>query len=126
MVMLVAASSDRFRAVFSLGPAAVGWQYGGKYIYCDPKDEKEVELRSPMEWLHCVKIPTYVLEGSESENWEGAAVVMSNNNYNPQIRFIQVPGHDHFSVISPITELIAAQIINKKIDLTPETVQGLK
>ena len=36
MVMLVGACSDRFRAIFSLGPVAAAAQYGGDFVYCDP------------------------------------------------------------------------------------------
>lgn len=126
LVMLVAASSDRFRAVFSLGPVATAQQYGGRYTYCDPDDEREMDLRTPIAWLHCVKSPMYVMEGAESENWAGASLVMSRFNRNPQIRFYPVPGHDHFNVIAPLTELIASQIIEGEVNITPQKIQNLR
>lgn len=126
LVMLVAASSDRYRAVFSLGPVATARQYGGRYVYCDPNDEREMDLRTPIAWLHCVKSPMYVMEGAESENWRGASLIMARHNKNPQIRFIPVPGHDHFNVIAPLTELIASQIIRGDVMITPELVQDLR
>ncbi len=126
LVMLVAASTDRFRAIFSLGPVATAQQYGGRYIYCDPNDEREIELRSPVAWLHCVKSPMYVMEGAESENWTGASLVMSRFNRNPQIRFFPVPGHDHFNVIAPLTELFASQIIQGEVNITPQMIQNLR
>ncbi|MFO1006461.1 MAG: prolyl oligopeptidase family serine peptidase [Planctomycetaceae bacterium] len=126
LVMLVAASSDRYRAVFSLGPVATAQQYGGRFIYCDFNDAREIELRSPVAWLHCVKSPMYVMEGAESENWRGASLIMSQHNKNPQIRFIPVPGYDHFNVIAPLTELIASQIIHGEVNITPQLVQNLR
>lgn len=125
LVMLVAASSDRFRAVFSLGPVATARQYGGQFIYCDPNDDQEIEFRTPMAWLHCVKTPMYVMEGAESENWSGASLIMSRFNKNPQIHFLPIPGHDHFNVIAPLTELIAGQIIKGEVNITPQVVQDL-
>ena len=37
MVMLVGECSDRYRAIFALGPVAAQ-QYGGEMVYCDPGD----------------------------------------------------------------------------------------
>jgi dienelactone hydrolase len=125
MVMVVAACTDRYRAIFSLGPVAAAGQYGGDYLYCDLNDEKELELRSPILWLHSVKSPLYVFEGAEHGNWESIQL-MVNQNGNPQIQFFQVPGHDHFSVIAPLSEKLAEQIVAGQVNVTPQTVQGLQ
>lgn len=125
LVMLVGECSDRYRAIFALGPVAAPSQYGGEYVYCDPNDEREMELRSPILWLHCVKSPMYVLEGADNGNWNGGIDVMLAQNTNPQIQFIQVPGHDHFSVIAPLTELLARQVVTGRINITPQSVQNL-
>lgn len=125
MVMLVGACSDRYRAIFSLGPVAAATQYGGNMVYCDPNDEQEMVLRSPLYWMHCVNSPMYVLEG-ERGNWDGAIDIMAKNNSNPQIQFFKIPGHDHFTVIAPLAEKLAEQIVSGQVNLTPETVQGLR
>lgn len=125
MVMLVGACSDRFRAIFSLGPVAAAVQYGGEYVYCNPADKKEMALRSPIFWLHCMKTPTYVFEGAENGNWD-AVQMMLDKNSDPNIRFFKIPGHDHFSVIAPIAEKLADQIVKGQVDLTPQTLQGLR
>lgn len=119
MVMLVGACSDRFRAIFSLGPVAAAEQYGGDYVYCDPKDEDEMRLRSPIYWMHCVKSPMYVFEG-EDGNWDGAIEIMADENSNPMIQFLKIPGHDHFSVIAPLAEMLASQIVAGQINVTQE------
>jgi dienelactone hydrolase len=126
LVMLVGACTDRYRAIFSLGPVAAAQQYGGDFIYCDPKDEREVRLRSPIYWLHCVKSPLYVFEGEEDGNWQGAIEVMARDNRNPRIQFFQVPRLNHFSVIAPVTEKLAAQIVQGQVSVTREMVQGLR
>lgn len=125
MVMLVGACSDRYRAIFSLGPVASADQYGGDYIYCDTYDENEIALRSPIAWLHSVRSPMYVFEGAEGGNWDSAAE-MKRANENPFIHFFKVPGHNHFSVIAPLTEMLAKQIVEGEIDVTPESLRRLR
>ncbi len=125
MVMLVGACTDRFRAVFALGPVAAAAQYGGEYVYCNPNNESEMVLRSPLYWLHCVKSPMYVFEGAENGNWD-AIQNMVDENSNSEVQFFKVPGHDHFSVIAPLTEKLATQIVAGKIKITQQTVQGLR
>jgi dienelactone hydrolase len=124
MVMVVAECSDRYKAVFALGPVAVASQYGGDFIYCDPLDQREIALRSPLPWLHCVKSPLYVFEGASRGNWD-AIQLMADANTNPQIHFFKVPGHDHFSIIAPLAEKLAAQIVQGQINITEQTVRGL-
>lgn len=125
MVMLVAACSDRYRAVFALGPVASAIQYGGDYVYCKASDKKEMILRSPIFWLHCVETPLYVFEGARNGNWD-AIQLMVDQNSNPNIRFFKVPGHDHFSVIAPLTERLADQIVSGQINITQDMVRGLR
>ena len=125
MVMLVGACSDRFRAVFSLGPVADSGQYGGDFVYCDPNDENEMVLRSPLYWLHCVKSPMYVFEGAKNGNWDSVQLMVDENS-NPNIQFFKVPGHDHFSVIAPLTEKLADQIVKGQVNVTQLSLQGLR
>ena len=125
MVMVVGACSDRYRAIFSLGPVAAAGQYGGDYVYCDLNNDKEIALRSPIFWLHCVKSPMYVFEGAENGNWD-AIQLMVDENANPRIQFFKVPGHDHFSVIAPLTEKLADQIVKGKINVTQQDLQRLR
>ncbi len=125
MVMMVGACSDRFRAIFSLGPVAAANQYGGEYVYCDINNEKEIELRSPIFWLDCVKSPMYVFEGARNGNWD-AVKIMADTNTNPKIKFFKVPGNDHFSVIAPLVEKLAGQIVDGNVDVSQQTVSNLK
>ena len=125
MVMIVGACTDRYRAIFALGPVASPAQYGGDYLYCDPNNEKEVALRSPILWLHSVTSPMYVFEGAANGNWD-AVQLMVDRNANPAVQFFKVPGHDRFSVIAPLTEKLAAQIVKGQINVTQETLLGLR
>lgn len=124
LAMLVGECSDRYKAIFAFGPVAGVVQYGGEYMYCDLNDQKELELRSPLFWLHCVKSPMFVFEGANQGNWDGSIEVMAKENPNPLIQFWKVPGHDHFSVITPITESLAPQIMEGEIDVSQDMVDG--
>lgn len=125
MAMLVGEYSDRYRAVFALGPVAAANHYGGEYLYCDPNDDEEVRLRSPVFWLHGVKSPMYVFEGGERGNWESIQL-MANENSNPNIQFFKIPGHDHFSIIAPLAELLAEQIVAGAVNVTEQDIKELR
>lgn len=125
LVMLVGACTDRYRAIFALGPVAMANQYGGRFIYCDPTNKREIDLRSPMLWMHCMKKPLYVFEGAKNGNWD-AIQAMLDKNSNPNIQFFQIPGHDHFSVIAPLTEKLAERIVLGDLKITSQDLQGLK
>ncbi len=125
MVMLVGACSDRYRAIFSLGPVAHAAHYGGDLVYCDPNDEKEMSLRSPIYWLHCIKTPTYVFEGALNGNWDSIRT-MSEANANPQVQFFRIPGHDHFTIIAPLAELLAKQIVEGRVSISQQSVDSLQ
>ena len=125
LAMLVGAYSDRYRAVFSLGPVAKADHYQGDYVYCNTHNQEEMALRSPILWLDSVKSPMYVFEGGRNGNWISIQM-MDRQNTNAKIEFHKVPGKDHFSVIAPVTEMLADQIVQGKLHLTHETVQGLR
>jgi alpha/beta superfamily hydrolase len=124
MVMLVGACSDRYSAIFSLGPVAAAVQYGGDYVYCDPNNKVEMVLRSPLLWMHCVKTPMFVFEGADNGNWD-AIQLMVNRNTNTSIQFFRIPGHDHFSIIAPLSERLADQVVRGQLNVTTQSLQGL-
>lgn len=125
MVMLMGAYSHRYKAIFSLGPVASPAQYGGDFMYCDTNNDKEVQLRSPLFWLDGVQTPMYVLEGGNRGNWS-AIQMMASRNRNDRIKFLKAPRHDHFSVIAPVAELLAKQIIQGDVNITETMVQRLR
>ncbi len=110
LVMLAAAASDRFRAVFSFGPADDVSAYPPEYIPFDTFGKREVELRSPNRWLHSVKTPLFVFEGTVEGNL-GALEAMKQSSTNPKIHFHPVKGATHFSILAPTTRLLAAKVL---------------
>ena len=102
--LLAAASSDgAFRAVFAIGAVDDPALYGAKAIVYDTTDPEERRLRAPGEWLHAVRDPTYVMEGELGTKGADSIRRMRSNSENPYVRFMNVPGLDHFSVLRPAT-----------------------
>ncbi len=111
LVMLVAASTDRFRAVFSFGPVDNVQVYSAQYLPFDTSNPKEIELRSPGRWLHSVRRPLFVFEGTERTRNLRALQTMAQASTNPMIRFFTVKGANHFSTLAPTNEIIAAKVL---------------
>jgi alpha/beta superfamily hydrolase len=109
LAMLVAASSDRFRAVFAFGPVDDVGGYPEQYLPFDTGNPKEIELRSPIVWLGGIKSPTFVIEGERGN--ADSLDEMKRTNTNAATRFLTVRGADHFSVLAPVNRLIAKKII---------------
>jgi hypothetical protein len=115
LVLLAAASTDRFRAVFSFGPVATVGGYGDSLPF-DISNRKELELRSPILWLGSIRCLTFVLEGADQPGNLGALEQMSRASRNPLVRFHPVKGVSHFSILGPVTKLVADSILR---DLGP-------
>ncbi len=126
MVMLVGAYSDRYRGIFSLGPVASVKQYGGDFVYFDIDDnnKREWKLRSPIHWLHSIKNPMFVFEG-EYGNIDSIQF-MAERNHNPNIKFFELSGYDHFNAIAPVTEILAEQIVEGQVNVTQQTLEELR
>ena len=111
LALLVAETSDRFRAIFSFGPAHDVRGYGSEFVPFDKSDPREAELRSPSPWLNSVKTPTFLFEGTLHPGNIAALTAMARSTKNPQLHFIPAQGANHFSVLAPVTGLIAQKIL---------------
>jgi acetyl esterase/lipase len=110
LVLLVAAASDRFRAVFSFGPVDDLHNYGLEFLPFDTANDREFELRAPARWLHSIKKPTFVFEGTEQSNIDSLNAI-SRLSTNPLVHSHPVNGANHFSILYPMTRLIARKIL---------------
>jgi acetyl esterase/lipase len=110
LALLVAECSDRFRAVFSFGPVADPAGYGPAELPFNLADAEERKLRSPGLWLDSIKDRTFVFEGTAQGNLS-SLLAMKRGCTNPLVSFHPVPGGDHFSVLKPLTKLIATKIV---------------
>jgi acetyl esterase/lipase len=111
LVMLVAECPNRFRAVFAFGPVADVRGYGEENLPFDLANREEAALRAPGRWLQGVAVPTFVFEGNGRRGNLGELTAMARANRNPSIHFHPVKGGDHFSILQPVSRLVAAKIL---------------
>jgi dipeptidyl aminopeptidase/acylaminoacyl peptidase len=110
LALLVAESTDRFRGIFSFGPASDVSHYESQFLPFDTSNPREIEVRSPGRWLSSVRSPTFVFEGTERGNLS-ALEAMQRASANPLIHFHPVRRADHFSILAPTNGLIARKIL---------------
>ena len=109
LALLVAASTDKYRAVFSFGPNHDVSGYLGDYLPFNTRDPREIALRSPGLWLHSIRCRTFVFEGTTGiPNYLGSLEDMKAKSKNPAISFYPIRNGDHFNILAPINEKIAA------------------
>lgn len=111
LVFLVAACTNRFRAVFSFGPAHDVRGYGDEYLPFDTTNPRELELRAPGHWVHSLQCPVFVFEGTEQPANARALIALHRASRNPLLRLHPVKGADHFSVLAPVTRLVAGKVL---------------
>lgn len=109
LALLVAESRPAgIRGVVAFGPIDDVREYGDR---CVPggADEREWQARSPEIYASTITIPTWIVEG-ENGNARGARHIRNAGGSAP-IETLLVPGRDHFSVLAPGTEVVAAAIL---------------
>ncbi len=111
-VLLAAEVTKRFRGVFSFGPVGEASDYGGQFFYADLNDPTEVRLRSPIHWLGSVASPVFVFEGAAQGNVDSLDALSAESS-NPLLHFYKVPGRTHFSILAPVTAVIARKIVGE-------------
>jgi dienelactone hydrolase len=109
LALLVAASTDRFRAVFSFGPADDVANYGTDRLPFDTSNRREFELRAPVRWLHSIRCPVFVFEG-EKGNLRSLQALASTST-NPLVHCYPIKGADHFSILAPLNRLLAGKVL---------------
>jgi acetyl esterase/lipase len=111
LALLAAESTDRFRAVFSFGPVADIRNYGTQDLPFDTSDEREYGLRSPAFWMDSIRSPVFVFEGTEDPSNLVSLQAMARVSRNPAVHFYAARGATHFSILAPLTSLIARKIL---------------
>lgn len=107
--LLAAEYMDKFRSVFCFGAVDQIKYHNNTQFTFDLNNEEEFMMRSPVFWLQDVKTPTFLIEGIDgnSVNLKNMQKKSSNENISCYI----VDGADHFSILAPITELLAEKIL---------------
>lgn len=117
--LLAAEYTDQFRAVFCFGAVDEIKYHNKSQFTFDTSNPEEFAMRSPIHWLEDVKTPTFLIEGIDGNSDRLKAMEEKSDNEN--IRYYIIDGADHFSVLAPVTELLAQKILNdtgKEINLS--------
>jgi pimeloyl-ACP methyl ester carboxylesterase len=125
LVLLTAAASNRFRAVFSFGPVTRAAVYGDEFIPANFRrlPAWEERSRAPIEWLSSIRSPTFVIEGRGFGGNDEELRALRAANTNSSMQFIEVLDAGHFSVLAPMNEIIARAILGRHRPNTVDRVQ---
>ncbi len=111
LALLVAEIGGPFRAVFAFGPVFGPRGYGVGQLTYDLSVAKETELRAPFRWMAGIMVPTFVFEGTEAPGNIAALRALEKMPHPDALRFHAVDGMTHFSILQPMTRLIARKIV---------------
>ena len=111
LALLTAESTDRFRAVFSFGLVGAAADYGARLLAFDVLDEEENRLRSPIHYLSAIRSPTFIIEGRDRPSNLISVRQLRQQNPPPTVTFVEVQNTSHFSVLAPMSRLLAGKII---------------
>lgn len=136
LVLLAAERSDRFRAAFSIGgdplidDLEVYKRYAG--VPFNPNDATELLLRSSAPFVRSIRRPTFHFEGGGYRS-VGIAQWMVRDAHKVEAPFhsFAVLQANHFSILAPLTELIAQKIVadtepTSEISFTHEEIAALQ
>ncbi|MDE7272746.1 MAG: prolyl oligopeptidase family serine peptidase [Lachnospiraceae bacterium] len=107
--LLTAEYTDKFRAVFGFGAVDKIEYHNNSQFTFDTDNEEEYKMRSPIYWLDSVKTPTFLIEGSEGNSSNLKSIESTSQNDN--IHCYIMEGEDHWSVLAPLTRVIAQKIL---------------
>lgn len=110
LALLVAASTDRFRAVFAFGPVADPRMYGSMGCLPAGASDAEAVIRAPIHFVDEITTPTFLIEGAVNSNGPSVDALFAARESAP-LRRVLVPGMDHFSVLRPASEVVAEAIL---------------
>lgn len=107
--LLASEYTDKFRAVFAFGAVDKIEYHNNSQFTFDTDNKEEYKMRSPIYWLDNVKSPTFLIEGSDGNSANLKNIERASKNDN--IHCYVIEGQDHFSVLAPLTRVVAQKII---------------
>jgi pimeloyl-ACP methyl ester carboxylesterase len=113
-LLVAAASGQRFRTVFSLGPVTEVSRYGSELPF-DVADRQELRMRAPKLWLGSIQVPTVVIEGTQEGNLDSLEEMARLNQKtfkNAKLQFQPIQGATHFTLLAPTNAYIAQKILS--------------
>jgi acetyl esterase/lipase len=111
LALLTSETTSRFKAVFAFGAVAEVDRYPDSLVPgVHDLSREELELRSPLRWLHGISSPTWLIEGEDPPGNLGELQTLCARKFAP-LQCIAVPGRNHFSALAPVTRVLAARIV---------------
>lgn len=107
--LLASEYTDKFRAVFAFGAVDKIEYHNNSQFTFDTDNKEEYKMRSPIYWLDNVKSPTFLIEGSDGNSVNLKNIERASKNDN--IHCYVIEGQDHFSVLAPLTRVVAQKIV---------------
>lgn len=125
--LLASEYTDKFRAVFCFGAVDEIKYHNNSQFTFDTENEEEHIMRSPLYWLDNIKSPTFLIEGRDgnSQCLERMEAATENENLHCYV----MENADHFSVLAPITRVLAQKILadtgaEPNISITQEELEA--
>jgi dipeptidyl aminopeptidase/acylaminoacyl peptidase len=132
LALLAASEAGRFRAAFSFG-GAPDIENMARRLSLTPFDlkvEDELRLRSPITFVGAIRQPTFYFEGAVSTDFASVRRFEAlGAKAGVPLDVHVVYGADHFSVLAPLTRLVAHKIVEDTgpscgIRITEDEVRG--
>lgn len=127
LALLVAEASTDLRAVFVFGAVARVSDYGEEVLPFAVSKRREGAMRSPVSWLSAIQCPAFVIEGTDG-NIESLRE-LRHASKTPRIQFFEAEGQDHFSIIQPVSMMLAQMILDDtgaaaNLPVTPDSISA--
>ena len=121
LALLVAESGGPFAGVFAFGPVRSISTYPPALVHADftQLPARELKLRSPVNFLDAIEVPTYLVEGMDSPGNFNELEELCAATRNPAVHCIPVAAHDHFSVLNKVNRVLAARLAVGHEDAEP-------
>jgi alpha/beta superfamily hydrolase len=119
LVLLTQAATTQFRAAFAFGPIATPVRNYMAAVGVQVRSQEDLDRRAPVRFLNAVATPTFIVEGEDGNAKAFAAMRAATTN--PNLRFHLVPRATHFTVLGPVSAIVAKQIL-KDTGPTPAIV----
>lgn len=110
LALLTATAGLPVQGVFAFGPVdeISGYEWPVKWSLLPPEEKR---LRSPVHWLHAIKSPTWIIEGSRRPSNISSLDNLCAARKSEYVHCVTVQGADHFSVLQPMTRRLASQLV---------------
>ncbi|TSC32385.1 alpha/beta fold hydrolase [Corallococcus sp. Z5C101001] len=109
VALMAAVLSPRLKGAYVFGPVGDVSEYAPYFPLLAQARGTELWLRNPVSYVEHLRVPTQVIEGADHGNMDAFEPLRLAAKSAP-LSFLPVPGATHFSVLAPVTELLARKL----------------